>query len=104
KSDTTNGVTGKRRVMKNAPYSLRFVHRRGRNFRIKSATASGPAGKLPVKIANHQGWATAQMISPRTTQVSWSVTFEPADIYHYPVREPANLFVDRVGLDQGCRT
>jgi len=52
-----------------------------------------------VKIANHQGWATAQMISPRTTQVNWSVSFEPAEIYHYPVREPANLFVERAGLD-----
>ncbi|HSB26222.1 MAG TPA: NPCBM/NEW2 domain-containing protein, partial [Pyrinomonadaceae bacterium] len=37
--------------------------------------------------------------SPRSTQVSWSVVFEPADIYHYPVREPANLFIERAGLD-----
>src|SRR5437868_6409292 len=93
-NDATNSFTGKSNVVKNDPYELRFVFPRGRNFRIKSATARGPAGKLPVKFANHQGWATAQMISPRTTQVSWSVTFEPAEIYHYPVREPANLFVE----------
>src|SRR5204862_8217176 len=75
------------------------VFPRGKNFRIKSAMARGPAGSLPVKIANHQGWATAQFVSPRTTQVSWSVVFAPADIYHYPVREPANLLVASARLD-----
>ena len=99
RNDATNSFTGKSNVVKNDPYELRFVFPRGGNFRIKSATARGPSGKLPLKIANHQGWATVQMISPRTTQISWSVMFEPADIYHYPVREPANLFVERAGLD-----
>ncbi len=94
-NDATNTFTGKSNVVKNDPYQLRFVFPREKNFKIKSATA----GKLPVEIANHQGWATAQLISPRTTQVNWSVTFEPADSYHYPVREPANLFVERAGLD-----
>jgi hypothetical protein len=98
-NDATNNFTGKSNVVKNDPYQLRFVFPRGKNFKIKSAAARGPAGNLPVKIANHQGWATVQMLSPRTTQVSWSVTFEPADIYHYPVREPANLFVERARLD-----
>ena len=99
RNDAANSFTGKSNVVRNDPYELRFVFPRGRNFKIKSATARGPAGNLPVKIANHQGWATAQMISPRTTQVSWSVVFEPAEIYHYPVREPANLFVESAGLD-----
>src|SRR5215471_17563874 len=99
RNDETNSYRGKSNVIKNDPYELRFVFPRGKNFQIKSATARGPAGNLPVKIANHQGWATAQMISPRTTQVNWSVVFEPADIYHYPVREPANLFIERAGLD-----
>jgi hypothetical protein len=39
------------------------------------------------------------MISPRTTQVNWSVVFEPAEFYKYPVREPTNLFIERAGLD-----
>src|SRR2546425_866641 len=99
RNDTTNSYTGKSSVVRNDPYELRFVFPRGKNFRIKGVTARGSAGSLPVKIANHQGWATTQMVSPRTTQVSWSVVFEPADIYHYPVREPANLFVERAGLD-----
>src|SRR5438093_1114593 len=99
RNDTTNSYTGRSNVVKNDAYELRFVFPRGKNFRIKGATARGSAGNLPVKIANHQGWATVQMISPRTTQVSWSVMFEPTEIYHYPVREPANLFVERSGYD-----
>src|SRR5262249_18339043 len=98
RNEAANSYAGKSSVIKNDPYELRFAFPRGKNFRIKTATARG-AGNLPVKITNHQGWATMQFISPRTTPVNWSVTFEPSDIYHYPVREPANLFVERVGLD-----
>jgi hypothetical protein len=98
RNDAANSFTGKSSVVKNDPYELRFVFPRGKNFKIKSAQARG-SGSLPVKIANHQGWAAIQFTSARTAQVNWSVTFEPADIYHYPVREPANLFVERAGLD-----
>ena len=94
-NEAANSFTGKSRVIKNDPYELRFVFPREKNFKIKSAKAGG----LPVRIENHQGWATVQIISPRTAQVSWSVMFEPGEIYHYPVREPANLFVERSGLD-----
>jgi NPCBM/NEW2 domain-containing protein/melibiase-like protein/alpha galactosidase C-like protein len=98
-NEAANIFTGKSKLVKNDPYELRFVSPREKNFKITSATARGATGNLPVKIANHQGWATVQILSPRTTQVSWSVKFEPAEIYHYPVREPANLFVERAGLD-----
>lgn len=96
---STNSFTGKSNVVKSDPYELRFVFPRGKNFKVKSATARGPGGTLPMKISNHQGWATVQMTSRRTGQVSWSVIFEPADIYHYPVREPSNLWADRAGID-----
>jgi len=99
RNDQMNGFTGKSNVIKNDPYELRFVFPTSQNFKVKSATARGQSGNLPVKIANHQGWATVQLTSPRTTQVTWSVTFEPAESYHYPVREPANLFIERAGLD-----
>ncbi|HEV8370171.1 MAG TPA: NPCBM/NEW2 domain-containing protein [Pyrinomonadaceae bacterium] len=98
-NEATNTFTGKSNVVKNDHYELSFVFPREKNFKIKSATARNTTTTLPVKIANHQGWATVQMISPRTTQVSWSILFEPAEIYHYPVREPANLFLERAGLD-----
>lgn len=98
-NETTNSFTGKSDVVRNDPYELRFVFPRGKNFKIKNASARAAGKTLPIKIANHQGWATIQMISPRTTQASWSVMFEPAELYRYPVREPSNLFVERVGLD-----
>ena len=98
-NEAANSFTGKSNVVKNDPYELRFVFPRGKNFKVKRANAHGPAGNLPVKVANHQGWATVQMSSPRTTEVSWSVFFEPAETYHYPVREPANIFVENAGLD-----
>jgi hypothetical protein len=66
---------------------------------VKSVIARGTGGTIPVKYSNHQGWATVQLVSPRTSQVSWSVVFEPGDLYHYPVREPANLSADRAGID-----
>jgi hypothetical protein len=94
-NEATNSFTGKSNVIKNDPYELRFVFPREKNFKIKTATA----GKLPVKITNHQGWATVQFTSPRSTPVSWAVQFEPGEIYHYPVREPANLFIERASLD-----
>jgi hypothetical protein len=98
-NETTNTFTGKSNVIKNDPYELRFVFPRDKNFRIKRATAQGASGVLPVKIFNHQGWSTVQMTAPRTGAVNWLVSFEPGEIYHYPVREPANLFVERSGLN-----
>lgn len=98
-NDAGNAFNGKSKVVKNDPYELRFVFPRGKNFKVKSATAKSATGNLPVKISNHQGWATMQIVSPRTTQVSWSVSFEPTDSYRYPVREPANLWADPIGVD-----
>ncbi len=98
-NEASDSFTGKSNIIKNDPYELRFVFPRGKNFRIKRATARSSNGNLPVKIFNHQGWAALQIVSPRTTQVNWSVLFEPADMYHYPVREPANLWADRMGID-----
>jgi hypothetical protein len=66
---------------------------------IKSATAHSRTGKLPVRIVNHQGWATAEITSPATTEVSWEVRFGPAPAYHFPVKEPGNLWAERSGID-----
>ena len=98
-NDASDSFNGKSNIIKNDPYELRFAFPRSKNFRIKRATARSFAGNLPVKIFNHQGWAALQIVSPRTAQVNWSVVFEPADLYHYPVREPTNLWADRVGID-----
>jgi hypothetical protein len=95
---TRNSYTGRSKVIKNDPYQLHFAFPRGKNFAVKSASARSSSKNLPVKISNHQGWATVEIDSPQTTEVSWEVHFEPADLYHYPTREPANLQAERMGL------
>jgi hypothetical protein len=86
-------------MIKDDPYELRFAFPRGTNFLIKSAAAHTASSNLPVKISNHQGWAVAQIASPRTAEVKWEVHFIPADFYAYPTAEPAQLWAQRTGLD-----
>jgi Alginate lyase/NPCBM/NEW2 domain/Melibiase len=90
-----NVYSGRSRVIRNDPYDLWFAFPPGKQFAIKSATAGG----LPVRITNHQGWAEVEITSPRTTEVSWEVVFEPASGYHFPVREPSNLIAESTGVD-----
>jgi len=94
-----NSYQGRSKVVKNDPYEIRFVFPRGKNFRIKQAAASSMNGSLAVKISNHQGWATVEFNSPRTTEVKWNVSFAAGEVYHFPVREPQNLWAERVGID-----
>ncbi len=98
-NQTGDSFTGKSKVIKDDPYELRFAFPKGKNYAVKQATARTASGVVPVKISNHQGWATVQFTSPRTTDVNWTISFEPSDIYHYAVREPANLAVERVGIN-----
>ena len=90
---------GKSRVVKNDPYEITFAFPRGMNFAMASATAKGSSGSLPVTISNHQGWATMRIESPGTGDVTWGVRFEPSVPYHFPVREPESISLERVGLD-----
>lgn len=94
-----NSYQGRSKVVKNDPYEIRFVFPRGKNFRIKQASASRMNGNLAVKISNHQGWATVEFNSPRTTEVKWNVSFAAGDVYRFPVREPQNLWAERIGID-----
>jgi hypothetical protein len=90
---------GASRVVKNDPYELRFAFPRGTNYAIRSAMARAGIRKLPVKISNHQGWATVRITSPKTREISWEVHFAPADLYAFPPSAPTRPFVERVGLD-----
>ncbi|HEY0459443.1 MAG TPA: NPCBM/NEW2 domain-containing protein [Pyrinomonadaceae bacterium] len=90
-----NSYSGKSRVIKNDPYELSFVFPRGKNFVVKQATARTAKGNLPVKINNHQGWASVEIASANTTEAAWNVQFEPAEMYRFPVREPQNLWAER---------
>ncbi|MCM3903515.1 MAG: NPCBM/NEW2 domain-containing protein [Pyrinomonadaceae bacterium] len=95
----TNSYRGRSKVVRDDPYELRFVFPRGSNFAIKSAVARSATGILPVKISNHQGWATVEFSSLRTTEVTWNVSFAPGELYRFPVKEPQNLWAECAGLD-----
>ena len=94
-----NSYTGRSKVIRDDPYELRFAFPRGKHLAIKSAIGSTRAGRVRAQITNHQGWATVEFTSPITSELSWTVTFEPATAYHFPVREPQNLWVERAGID-----
>ncbi len=94
-----NSYHGRSRVIRNDPYEVRFVFPRGKNFVIKQASARSANGRLAARITNHQGWATVEFNSPRTNEVTWNVYFAPAQVYHFPVREPQNLWAERAGID-----
>jgi hypothetical protein len=94
-----NSYQGRSRVIRNDPYEVRFVFPRGKNFVIKQASARSANERLAVNISNHQGWATVEINSPRTAEVTWHVSFAPSDVYHFPVREPQNIWAERAGID-----
>ncbi len=95
----TKVYSGKSRVIKNDPYQLRFVFPRENNFLVKNVVARLGSDYLPVKVTNHQGWATVTIDCPQTTEITWEVTFEPTDIYPYPVGDPAKPQIERKGID-----
>ncbi|HEX5966674.1 MAG TPA: alginate lyase family protein, partial [Pyrinomonadaceae bacterium] len=66
-----NVYSGRSKVVKDDPYELRFAFPQGKYFAIKTAAARGRAGRLPVRVVNHQGWAAIEITSPQTTEVSW---------------------------------
>lgn len=94
-----NIYLGKSKLIKNDPYELRFAFPRGKPMAIKSAKAYSRNAKLPVRVVNHPGWSTAEITSPVTTEVSWEIRFEPARAFHFPVKEPGNLWAERSGID-----
>jgi hypothetical protein len=94
-----NTLGGKSKLVKNDPYELQFAFPRGENFSVKKATARTSSGPLAVKVSDHQGWATIQFTSPKTTEVIWEVQFESTDSYNCAVRAPGGIQIERVGLD-----
>jgi hypothetical protein len=94
-----NSFNGTSHIIKNDPYKLSFVFPAGTNGVVTRATARAGMHRLPVNIANHQGWAVVEITSPKTQDVNWEVTFGPAEMFHYPPSAPERLFAKPVGLD-----
>ncbi len=98
-SHSADAFKGTSRLIKNDPYRLSFVFPPGTNHVVKRAMARAGWRQLPVKISNHQGWATAEMTSPKTEDVNWEIQFGSGDVYRFPPSAPDHLFVRRIGLD-----
>jgi hypothetical protein len=94
-----NVYTGKSRVVRNDPYELRLAFPKGKNFIVKQANALSGQTRLPVKIKNHQGWAAVEFTSPQNAEIAWDISFESADLYRFPVREPNNVWIEAAGVD-----
>ena len=63
--DAAVAYSGRSHVVRNDPYAMTFAFPREKNFRVKSAVASTAAGPVPMRVTNHQGWAT---VSSRRTK------------------------------------
>lgn len=90
---------GTSKLIQHDPYQLSFVFPRGTNYLIQRATARAGWHRLPVKISNHQGWASVEINSDKTTEVKWEIEFAPAELYSFPPSEPARIVARRAGLD-----
>ena len=100
KFDAKTGVySGRSRMVRNDPYEIRFAFPKGKNFVVRRATAMTGKSKLPVKITNHQGWASVEFTSPRNGDADWNVEFGPTELYRFPVREPQNVWAETRGID-----
>ncbi len=91
--------SGRSHVIGRDPYDLQFAYPRGHNFAVASASARSATGPVPVRVTNHQGWATVRIEPDRTGDVTWQVVFASAESYRYETREPGGLRVERLGLD-----
>ncbi|MEA1886126.1 MAG: NPCBM/NEW2 domain-containing protein [Bacteroidota bacterium] len=89
---------GKSNVIKNDPYQIHFAYPRGEYYKVSNVRVKG-TGNIETKINNHQGWSTVTIHSPRTTEIKWTVTFEPAYSYKYMTRDPGRLSAEALGVN-----
>ena len=87
-------IQGVSHVIRNEPYQLRFAYPRGKNFVVTGARA----GRFPIRVTNHQGWATVEFTCPANANVVWDVEFAVAPAFHYPVVRPNKLSCSATGV------
>jgi len=97
--DEAVACSGRSQVVRNDPYVLTFAFPRERNFKVTAATADSATGPVPMRVTNHQGWATVACIPDKTTELKWRIEFEPADAFHYPPEPVSRLRVESHGTD-----
>ncbi|NQU44785.1 alpha-galactosidase [bacterium] len=94
---STNTYAGESKVIKDDPYELRFVFPKGENYIIQSALVKKGRRKLPVTIANHQGWATIKVVSDRSDEIQWNVKFVKSVFFPVSAHVPVKLSVQKSG-------
>jgi hypothetical protein len=94
-------VSGRSRVMADDPYTLTFGVPAGASaLRIASIEVKDAAGRaVPASFASHMGSATVTVRSSRHQDVAWSVRFERAPEYVYPVQPPPQVAAVQHGLN-----
>jgi hypothetical protein len=90
---------GTSHVIGNDPYQLTFTYPRGTYFKVETVCIKGDGQGIKVRVADHQGWSTVLFTSPLSEDISWEVTFEPAESYSYKTRDPGPATAVRLGLD-----
>ncbi len=92
-------LSGRSRVITGDAYTLTLgLPRDASTFRLAEVSAEGAEQRVRISTANHQGYATVTIESELTQEVEWSLHFEPAEPYLYPVVSPSQLQITRDGI------
>ncbi len=98
-SSSGNSFKGTSHVIQDDPYELSFVFPPGTNAVVARAIARAKGRQLPVKISNHQGWASVKITSPKTQDADWEIEFAPTAQFRFPPSPPERVFARPLGLD-----
>jgi NPCBM/NEW2 domain-containing protein len=102
-TETAPVVRGRSRVHADDPYTMAFgLPRAKSSLRIASVKVMDAAGRpVPAAFDSHLGFATVTIRSPKHQAVSWSVQFEPAEQYTYPVQVTSGIAAVPRGANGG---
>jgi len=90
-SPESSSLSGRSRVIGGDPYTLTVGFPPGGGVQISTATAVGEEDAVRVTLQNHLGYATVQLQSEKTQEVSWDLRFEETDTWVYPPRRPEGV-------------
>lgn len=101
-TDAAPVLRGKSRVLAGDPYKLVFGVPAAAKAALRIATvkATDARGRaVPASFTNHLGFATVTLSTAAHETVSWSVTFEPAEQYFYPVQVASGISAVPYGVN-----
>jgi hypothetical protein len=85
-------LSGRSRVIGGDDYTLTLgLPPGGPGLRLSSVQVRGESRGVEATWENHIGHATVTVESRETQTVSWTLVFEPAEVYVYPPRRPTGV-------------